>query len=362
MTGAAHLPHGRIVGLFEGDRVPVGAIDLGGDYLIPGLVELHTDNLERHLQPRPNVELPCASAILAHDGELASVGITTVFDALRLGSVEGNTVNPGKYARNIADGILELRREGALRIRHLLHLRAELCSETLIEELDEFGRGDYVRLISLMDHTPGQRQFRSLSKLQDALKEKYDFSDRQFSDYVDRGRARRNQVWALHEAAAVNAARRLGAALASHDDTTAEQVDRSRELGIRLGEFPTTFEAAEACRDAGIRIIMGAPNLVRGGSHSGNVSALELAESGLLDIVSSDYAPSLLMNSAFLLAQLWGDLARAVRSVSATPAEATGLADRGRIQEGGVADLVRVRMVAAAPVIRSVWCGGRRVG
>jgi len=353
---------GKIAEVAESGAVPAGAMDLGGDFLMPGLIELHTDNLERHIQPRPKVHWPHESAIIAHDGELASCGITTVFDAIRVGSVlSGVRSDYRKYARALASELLQIREAGGLRINHLIHLRAEVCSETLIAELDEFGEADGVRLISLMDHTPGQRQFRDLSKLKDYVCGKHGLSEAQFADHVAFQQALHARLGAAHEAAAVGAARRMAATLASHDDTTAEQVAVSAAHGIRLAEFPTTVEAARACREQGIAIMMGAPNIVRGGSHSGNVSALELAELGLLDIISSDYIPSALLLSAFRLAAVWDDLPRAVRTVTANPAAATGLTDRGRIEEGLDADMVRISLIGETPIVRGSWCGGRRV-
>ncbi|MEM9715938.1 MAG: alpha-D-ribose 1-methylphosphonate 5-triphosphate diphosphatase, partial [Pseudomonadota bacterium] len=146
------------------------ATDLGGAYLAPGMVELHTDNLERHMQPRPGVKWPLQAAVMAHDAELASIGITTVFDAMRVGSIPGDRrAKYDKYARPVVDHILNLRQAGKLRISHFLHLRAEICTETLPEELDEFTPEDRIGIVSLMDHTPGQRQFRDLKKLDEYL-------------------------------------------------------------------------------------------------------------------------------------------------------------------------------------------------
>ncbi|MEO0654498.1 MAG: alpha-D-ribose 1-methylphosphonate 5-triphosphate diphosphatase [Pseudomonadota bacterium] len=361
LHGAVHVAGGHIAEISEGDSLPVGAIDAQGDTLIPGLVELHTDNLERHIEPRPGVELPHTGAILAHDGELAATGITTVFDALRVGSVLTSNTSYGKYARQVATEILTLRAQDALKVRHLIHLRAEVCSDTLIEEFAEFGEDDRIGLVSLMDHTPGQRQFRDISKLYDYMSGKYGMSERDFKIHVANRQACYDRVGAAHEAAAVSEARRLGATLASHDDTTRDQVQHSRAIGIRLAEFPTTLEAAEECHAQGIQIIMGAPNLIRGGSHSGNVSARDLAERGLLDIISSDYVPSLLMGSAFRLATLWNDLPRAIATVTRAPADAAHLPDRGRIATGALADLVRVRMLGDQPVVRSVWRGGAQI-
>jgi alpha-D-ribose 1-methylphosphonate 5-triphosphate diphosphatase len=337
-----------------------GGEDCEGDLLIPGLIELHTDNLERHIQPRPGVDWPHAAAIIAHDAELASVGITTVFDAMRVGSIPSGIGRYKAYARGLSRELLELRTQGALRISHFLHLRAEVCSETLIEEMALFGPEDRVGIVSLMDHTPGQRQFRDIDKLRAYVMGKNNITEAQFVEHVARLREMRARFGEAHEAAAVAEARRYGAVLASHDDTTADHVAVSAGHGIRLAEFPTTPEAAAACRAHGIAIMMGAPNLIRGGSHSGNVAAAELAGMDLLDIVSSDYVPASLLTSALRLGEIWGDLARGIGTVTAAPAQAAGLSDRGRIAPGLRADLVRLRPVAGSAVVRGVWSAGRR--
>lgn len=362
MCGALHLDGDRIARITEGDVVPTGAIDCGGDHLAPGLIELHTDNLERHIQPRPGVDWPHAAAILAHDGELASVGITTVFDALRVGSIEGRKTNYPRYALPLAAEINALAQAGATRITHFIHLRAEICSETLIEEMEQFTDDDRVRLVSLMDHTPGQRQFRDLEKLRQYEQGKYGLSDAQFEEHVAYLTQLRATYGDAHEAAAIRIAGRMGAVLASHDDTTAEQVAQSASHGIRLAEFPTTMEAAEACREQGILTIMGGPNVIRGGSHSGNVAAIELANAGLLDILSSDYIPSSLILSAARLASVWNDIPRAFATVTANPAKATGLTDRGQLAAGLRADVIRLTDITGTPRIRGVWSDGRQVG
>lgn len=362
MLGALVFRAGRIAEILPGSMVPKGAIDCGGDLLAPGLIELHTDNLERHMEPRPKVKWPHGPAIIAHDAELAGVGITTVFDALRVGSIisDGKT-NYTPYARGVADEILALRAKGALRINHLLHLRAEVCSETLLDELAAFGPDDSVGIVSLMDHTPGQRQFRDLSELKDYVCGKHGLSDAGFDDHVAQLVALHARLGAAHEAAAVAAAARFGAVLASHDDTTAPQVATSAGYGIRLAEFPTTVEAASACRDHGIAVMMGAPNLMRGGSHSGNVAAQDLARAGLLDIVSSDYVPGALLSAALMLGDLYGSVARGFASVTSAPAHACGLNDRGEIGLGLRADLVRVQQIDEAAIVRGLWVGGARV-
>ena len=363
LRGSLRLVDGRIADIVSGTTVPLGAIDCAGDLVMPGLIELHTDNLERHIEPRPKVDWPHAAAIIAHDAELASVGITTVFDALRVGSVVSNAkADYGEYARALADEILGLRGEGVLKISHFLHLRAEVCSETLIEELDKFGPADRIGIVSLMDHTPGARQFRDLTQLRKYVIGKHGISDAAFEDHVAGQKALSEKFGAAHEAAAVEAARRFGAVLASHDDTEADHVARSAAHGAHFAEFPTTVEAATACRAHGIKVMMGGPNLIRGGSHSGNVAARDLAEADLLDILSSDYVPSSLLSAALMLGDIWGDMARGVATVTSAPAAAAGLADRGQLSPGARADVIRVARVGAAGAVRGVWVQGHRVG
>ena len=360
--GRVTLRAGKITDVAGGADVPAGAVDCAGDMLAPGLVELHTDNLERHIRPRPSAQWPHKPAIVAHDAELASCGITTVFDAIRVGSIDG-TGGAGwaRYARALTDEVLAMRAAGALRISHHLHLRAEICSDTLTEELNQFGPADRVGIVSIMDHTPGQRQFADIGQYEIYMKGKHGLSGDEFNNHVATLQALGERVRDGHERAAVAAARRLGAVLASHDDTTEAHVARSATHEMALAEFPTTLDAARACRKHGIAVMMGAPNLVRGESHSGNAAAGDLARGDLLDVVSSDYVPSALLLSAVVLADLWGDMARAMATVTQAPAHAVGLTDRGAIAEGLRADLVRFRLIDGVPVPNGVWSAGARV-
>jgi alpha-D-ribose 1-methylphosphonate 5-triphosphate diphosphatase len=362
VEGRLSFRGGEIVEIATGAGVPAGAVDCEGDMLAPGLVELHTDNLERHIRPRPSAHWPHKPAIVAHDAELAACGITTVFDAIRVGSIEGKGgIGWSRYARDLADEVLAMRTTGALKISHHLHLRAEICSHSLVEELAQFGPEDRVGIVSLMDHTPGQRQFADIGQYATYMKGKHGLSDAVFNEHVATRQALGERVRDVHEMAAVQAAQRFGAVLASHDDTLVEHVVRSAEHGIRLAEFPTTQEAARACHQHGIAVMMGAPNLVRGGSHSGNVSASDLAKAGLLDVVSSDYVPAALLYSAVILGELWGDMSRAMATVTSAPAKAAGLMDRGQLAEGLRADLLRFRLIDGVPVLNGVWSVGKRV-
>ncbi|MEM1301274.1 MAG: alpha-D-ribose 1-methylphosphonate 5-triphosphate diphosphatase, partial [Pseudomonadota bacterium] len=283
VTGAITIEQGVICEIREGDQVPTGAVDCKKDLVLPGLVELHTDNVERHIEPRPEVDWPHLPALMAHDAELASTGIMTVFDAMRVGSIHSGKGRYIDYARRLADELVAARAAGFFKISHFLHLRAEICSETLLEELATFGETDRVGIVSLMDHTPGQRQFRDLTALKTYVSKKRGMNDAEFAEHVQNLLRLQDQFGAKHEAGAVLEAKRLGAVLASHYDTTAEHVQTSAQHGVGFAEFPTTIEAASACREHGIAVMMGAPNLIRGGSHSGNVAAKDLAEADLLD-------------------------------------------------------------------------------
>jgi len=221
-----------------------------------------------------------------------------------------------------------------------------------------------VRLMSLMDHTPGQRQFRDEAKLRDYYRGKGGgMTDAELDVLFERRSAYQKAYAAANMRDMVALAHQHRIPLASHDDTTEENVADAIRDRVAVAEFPTTIEAARGLHQAGIDILMGAPNVVRGGSHSGNIAAVDLAREGLLDILSSDYIPSSLLMAALQLPQRVPaiDLASAVRTVTKTPAEAVGLNDRGEIVPGKRADLIRVHVARDVPVVRSVWREGRRV-
>lgn len=332
--------------------------------VVPGLIELHTDNLERHLKPRPTVEWPHGAAVVAHDGEMASAGITTVFDAVRVGSLKDRSKSSEQfgYARPVATEIRRLSAAGLLRIDHRLHLRAEICSQTLLGDLDQFSAEDRIDIVSIMDHTPGQRQFTDIAQYRRYYMGRHRLDDRQMDEFIDFAKDLSARFGAGNLHGLLERIGPLGALLASHDDTTREHVAMSVERGVRLAEFPTTLEAARACHAAGIPVMMGAPNILRDGSHSNNVAAMDLAEQGLLDILSSDYAPSALLMGAMKLGQATGDLPGAMAMVTGNPARAAGLHDRGEIAVGKRADLAMLREIDGLGVVTGVWSAGRKVG
>jgi alpha-D-ribose 1-methylphosphonate 5-triphosphate diphosphatase len=360
--GWVAIVDGRIADVGEGDA-PERGEDLRGDLLMPGLIELHTDHLEAHYVPRPKVFWDPVAAVVSYDGQLATSGITTVLDSLRVWREEGAEDVDGQ-AGILAEAISTARDGGLLRAEHFLHLRCEIPMPSVVEEAKELvGRPD-VRLMSLMDHTPGQRQFRDEGKLRDYYRGKgAGMTDAELDILFERRFAYQKKYAETNMREIVALAHSYDIPLASHDDTTEENVTDAIRDRVSVAEFPTTMEAARGLHQAGIHVLMGAPNVVRGGSHSGNIAAVDLAREGLLDIMSSDYIPSSLLMAALQLPKHVPaiDLASAVRTVTKTAAEAIGLSDRGEIIAGKRADLIRVHLARDLPVVRSVWREGHRV-
>jgi alpha-D-ribose 1-methylphosphonate 5-triphosphate diphosphatase len=366
LAGSLRVQGGHIAEVQPGRSTVPGAIDLEGDYLLPGLVEMHTDNFERHLMPRPKVHWAELPALLAHDAEVSAAGITTVFDALGVGEADTESLR-GSTWDSVLRTLDTCQAQGLLRADHHLHVRCELPAPNTIDLFAPFVGHPRLSLVSLMDHTPGQRQWEDITHARIYFLGKKGWSEQKFQEQVARATQLQSQYAQPHRAYFVAFCKEHGIALASHDDTNEAHVIQAHAEGASMSEFPTTVAAATMARTLGLRTVMGGPNVVRGGSHSGNVAAAELARLGLLDILSSDYVPGSMLSGAMRLVDdgLMA-LPQAIATVSRTPALATGLADRGALQPGLRADLIQVRMVQVAhgqhhPVVRAVWREGRRV-
>ncbi len=360
VEGDLNIANG-VIAAFAAGSSQVGE-DFEGDFLVPGLVELHTDHLEGHYAPRPGVRWNAVAAVQAHDAQIAASGITTVFDCLRMGS-EGTDGFAKGEMRELANAIDQAQQEDRLRAEHFIHLRCEVSTPDVLSDFEAFRAERRVRLASLMDHAPGQRQFQTMGQYELYYKTKRGLSDEAFARYVEMRQEQSARFSAPHRKAIAEHCRANGVTLASHDDATLDHVGEALEDGVRLAEFPTSLDAARASHEAGMSVLMGAPNIVRGGSHSGNIAARDLAEAGLLDVLSSDYVPSSLLHGAFKLAEDVEtiSLPQALALVTRRPAETVGLSDRGEISPGKRADLLRVRWHGGVPVVRGVWREGRRV-
>lgn len=360
IAGSVSVRDGRI------DDVAQGAVasgeDFEGDYLIPGLVELHTDHFENHYKPRPGVRWNAHAALQAHDAQVAGAGITTVFDAVRIGSDPENPDMAAEIAAQI--GAIEAARgEDRLRAEHLVHLRCELPTPDCVEHFAAHCERPVVRLASMMDHTPGARQFTTLAHYTAYYQKRLNLSDAEMIAFIEQRQADQLAYSDANRRAILALGRDLGLAFASHDDATPAHVEEALRDGVVIAEFPTTLQAAQAAHAGGLAVLMGAPNVVRGGSHSGNIAATDLARDGVLDVLSSDYVPFALIHAGFMLADKIETLGlpAAIATVTRNPARAAGLDDRGEIAQGKRADLVRVRLHDGMPVVRAVYREGRRV-
>lgn len=337
-------------------------VDCEGDFILPGLVDLHTDNLEHYMLPRPGVRWPSPlAAVLAHDWQLLGSGITTVLDAVGLGDLDSGSTRAAMLETAIA-ALTRARADGLFRLEHYFHFRCELSDEGLLPIVHAHIDNPGLKLVSVMDHTPGQRQWSDLALFREFRRKKsaHVWTDREFEVYLGELQGRQKTLVPPNRATLGSLCRERDIPLASHDDTTVRDVEESYSDGITISEFPTTVEAAQRARERGMTIVMGSPNIILGGSHSGNVSAMELANVELLDVLTSDYVPGSLLHSVFRLAAKGFDLPKAIAMVTKNPAELLGFVDRGRIALGLRADLIRVRLVEGVPVIRNIWVAGRQ--
>jgi alpha-D-ribose 1-methylphosphonate 5-triphosphate diphosphatase len=348
----------QIVEVQPGRSAALSARDMDGDYLIPGVVDVHTDNLERQVQPRSMARWPSRSAMVAHDAQCAAAGVTTVFDALCLGDLGFDKERVRTFQEGVAD-LDALTATDLLKAQHFLHLRCEVPALDMLPLFDTVADNILVRMVSLMDHSPGVGQYANMDFYRE-LRRRGGMDD----DYIERRilelQAQRERVRLPHRRALLDRVAGRDIALASHDDRTEAEIAENAADGIGISEFPVTMAAAQAAKAAGMQVIAGAPNIVRGGSHSGNVSAADLVEIGAVDAFASDYVPNSLVEAAFQCAQRIG-LPQAIALVSERPAQLTGLSDRGRLVAGQRADVVRVRVHDNLPVVRQVWRSGERV-
>jgi alpha-D-ribose 1-methylphosphonate 5-triphosphate diphosphatase len=361
LPGTVVIRGGLIAEIQPGRSQHPAARDLEGDHLIPGIVDVHTDNLERQVQPRANARWPSRSAMVAHDAQTAAAGVTTVLDALCLGDLGFDNGRVQTFWDGVRD-LDALSASGALKSEHFLHLRCELPASDMPECLDPVADHPAVRMVSLMDHSPGVGQYRDVDRYR-AMRQRTgqltaEQVDRRIPDLLaQRAKLREPQRrWLLDRVA------HRDLPLASHDDDSAEAVAANAVDGIRISEFPVAMEAALEAKRLGVAVIAGAPNIVRGGSHSGNVAAAELVRAQAVQVLASDYVPPAMLEAAFRSAEETGvTLPQAIAMITDAPARMVKLDDRGRIAAGLRADLVQVRQHDGQPVVRRVWRAGGRV-
>ena len=325
-------------------------------------VYVHTPDGVHEIEPRPGVVWPNGlAAALAHDAQMAAAGVTTVYDAVCAGYDSGETSSRRDIFEKLVGAVTAGVRQGVFRIDHRLHLRCELTGDDVVGAVRPHMDNPLVALGSLMDHTPGQRQWTDLAKMKTYTLGKSGRSEADWQAHLDARLAAADNVgknWPV--IAALFRARSIP--IATHDDTTVEHVESGLAAGAVISEFPTTVEAAAAAKARGLGTVAGAPNVVRGGSHSGGVSVRELAERDVLDGLSSDYVPSSLLQAVHVLGAHSGVLLPAAMGmVTWRIADMLGLSDRGRLRQYQRADILRFRFIAETPVVRGLWSAGRQV-
>ena len=362
IDGSVVIRRGVVAAVDDSPSRVSGAEDCEGDLLLPGLIELHSDNLERHVMPRPGTQWPVDAAVINHDREMTAFGVTTVCNALCVGEVHAQAMRVA-LLDEMASGLDRQMDAGTLKADHYLHWRCELSYGGLLELLEPLLNHSRLRILSLMDHTPGQRQFTDVARYAAYYQGKFNMSDAELAAFIAERKADQERYSADNRAHVVRWAHERGLVLASHDDATVEHVREAEADGVAVAEFPTTLASARAAHAAGQAVLMGGPNIVRGGSHSGNVNALELAEAGTLDVLSGDYVPAALGHAMLLLPRVCEEISlpQAVAMATRNPARAIGLQDRGEIAAGQRADLIRVHDRNGMPGVRAVWCAGERI-
>ncbi|WP_024805967.1 alpha-D-ribose 1-methylphosphonate 5-triphosphate diphosphatase [Nocardia sp. BMG51109] len=347
------------------DPHPAGsAADVDGQGLLclPGLVDTHSDGLENERLPRPGAELPVEFAMLSFEGKLRAAGVTTVFHGVGFEESHGRGMPRTVQQARTVCGAVDSHRGGLIdhRILYRLDVRSAEGLAALQDRLDRVPDG---ALVSHEDHTPGQGQYADRAYYERYLAGRRGMSAAEARDHVDQLIADRDRMLGVRE----QSLRWLGARaerirLLGHDPSSAEEIAELVGRGGTIAEFPTTVEAARAARERRLPVVMGAPNILRGGSHNGNASGRDLVRQGLVTAVASDYLPSGLLAAAMLLvAEGLATLPAAVGLVTSGPAEVAGLADRGRLAPGLRADLVLAEARAPWPVVRSVLSvGGHR--
>lgn len=352
---AVLIADGKIVAINPDSSSGAQEIDLRGQILMPGMIDLHCDALEKEAEPRPGVHFPFDFACAQADKRNAAAGITTIYHALSFANAELGVRN-NATAAELARAVHAWQQHALVDNR--VHARYEITDPTAPEVLNELLGNDEIHLLSFMDHTPGQGQFKSIDAYRNFQARTYKKDEAEFEALLAEklaqgaGAEGRMQQLAQH-------ARELGIPLASHDDDRPEKVDVVKALGVTVSEFPINLETAVAARAAGLSTLFGAPNVVRGKSQSGSMRALDAVREGVADCLCGDYSPAALLPAVLQLPELAGiKLHQAVALVTGNPARAVGLGDRGVIAAGKRADLLAVHYLGGLPQVSRVWSEG----
>lgn len=336
-------------------------IEASGMYLLPGMIDLHSDAVEKEITPRPQAYFPINPALYELEKKIAASGITTIYHSLSMSGESAVGVRKDEVVAEIIENITRNCRDRTM-IRNLVHLRYEVTHLSGVVLVKELLARRLIHLLSFMDHTPGQGQYTVPGTYERYAMKTYGFTEIEARSIVKKITSQQKQVdtEALKELATL--AKLQGIRLASHDDDTPDKVEAMLALGVTISEFPINLETARYAKSKGVHIAVGAPNVVRGTSHGNNLEATVAIGNGTADILCSDYYPPAMLPAVFKLAAAGMKLPRAVRMVSLNPAQALGL-DRqyGSLEVGKQADLVLVELYRNHPFVRKTLVGGKSV-
>nr|WP_314359854.1 alpha-D-ribose 1-methylphosphonate 5-triphosphate diphosphatase [uncultured Achromobacter sp.] len=357
-NSAVLIDDGRIVAIEPDGARADRVVDLQGQTLMPGLIDLHCDAIEKEAEPRSRVLFPFDFAVAQVDRRNAAAGITTPFHALSFANNEWGVRN-NQTAAQVVRAVHAFRPHSLVDNR--VHCRYEVTDPTSVDVLRALMDEGAVDLLSVMDHSPGQGQFKTLESYLQYMMGNHAMS-REQAEEAAHAKTRAKEGAVTRVQALLAHAHALGIATASHDDDSVQRIATMRNLGVSMSEFPITLDTARAAVSCGLPTILGAPNVLRGQSQSGSMRAIDAIRAGVASCLCSDYQPSTLIAAAFAVAAQT-DLSwpQAIALVTANPADACGLADRGRIAVGQRADLVAVAQVGALPLISHTWSAGRLV-
>ena len=355
LNGSVMIENGKIEKItsdkIEGDNI----IDAKGKFLLPGLIDIHGDDLEKEISPRPSVNFPIDFALINLDRKTAACGITTKLHAIAYFEDELKGRHPAK-SKEILKTLNRLRDK--LLVNNLIHARCEISSDIsdILQVIDD----PCVKLISIMDHTPGQGQFKNIEDYKAYHKRVYGLKEEEIERILNRKREH-DKMSNLRKV--LDKAHKTGIPIASHDDDTDKKVEFFHSLGVKISEFPVTLEAAKKAKELGMIISMGAPNVVRGRSSTGNLSAIEAIKHNLVDVLCSDYSAEAMLYAPFILERKkLMTLNKAVNLVSLNPARAIGMDDEvGSIEPGKQADLIIVDKIDEIPVVTKTIVNGKVV-
>jgi alpha-D-ribose 1-methylphosphonate 5-triphosphate diphosphatase len=336
-----------------------GVIDAGDNWVLPGCVDLHSDALEREIEPRPRAIFPVEVAFRELEKRLAGCGVTTIFHSLSFAE-EQLGLRSNELAARVIRRLVQLAAGPAL-IRHRIHLRYEITDLSAIPLILELLSEGVVDLLSFMDHTPGQGQFRQLGKYKEWVSWSYGIAEEELAKHLSLKNVDREVVLAGVRRLAEEA-RKMSIPMAAHDDDSPARVEFAQKLGITLSEFPVNLKTAHYARQLGMNVCVGAPNVIRGVSQAQNMRATEAIKAGAANILCSDYYPAAMLGAVFQLAKRSGSLSRTVSLVATNPAAAAGISGEvGAIEAGRRADLVLVRLEEEFPVVLATLVDGKLV-